>query len=135
MNKIFEWLLFSFPTTLAYSFECFGATQLALALYKPIAKAGYAPAMYHLGWMLSDFMNDDSDLETGKIWIQKAADKGHKESADWIKQFNDLDPKTGDLLRQVVNSMPRPKIKVWEVIRPFIGILMILLLIITYMGN
>lgn len=122
INKIVRWLIFSLPTTLGYTVECFGFPRIALFIFTPLANAGYPPAMHHLGSLLMDFMHDNHDPVKGFEWHQKAAEAGYKPSQEVLNIFKDQKPgfDSGKILRGVFEQLESPWIKTWKKVRPIV---------------
>lgn len=130
MKPILQWLAYSIPTTFAYWLESMGFKRLAVATYTPITRAGYPPALFRLGWLLTDFTFEDVDVEKGKELIKAAAAQGHRRSQEWLNEYGEMTGENNDLFRELVNEANTGRTRFFRHIRSFLWLMFLAVIII-----
>ncbi|AIW22438.1 hypothetical protein F0267_02005 [Vibrio coralliilyticus] len=85
-----NWLIFSLPTTIAYTYECFGLFAVSRLLYLFPVRFNYPPALFHLGHLHISCEIRNASHEEGIRLIKLAAVKGYKPASEWLEKFKPL---------------------------------------------
>ncbi len=85
-----NWLIFSLPTTIAYTYECFGLFAVSRFFYLFPVRFNYPPALFHLGHLHISSEIRNASHEEGIRLIKLAALHGYQPASEWLSKFKSL---------------------------------------------
>lgn len=88
--RVINWLLYSLPTTFAYTLQAFGLYRASFFCFKLLRNSNYAPALHELGVLYTLGWGTELDVEKGRQLVQQAADMGYQRSIKWLEEFGQL---------------------------------------------
>lgn len=124
--RLFAWLIFSIPTTLAYTYEALGLFKVAVFLYRRIIRFSYPPALYNLGQLYVTGDGVVINVDVGKMYIEKAANLGYRSASEWLERYGSLTQKSFEdtaelrlLLNNHMNGSTPAFFHFWNKVKPY----------------